>query len=557
MKPRAASLQLLWLGLLSAVFGLAVSQDNSEYFVEVRDGRFQVGCTPFYVSGWNQWEAVEAAAGAPKLSGASIPEGMTGPELVRKMIERGSEIGFNAMRIFAFTVNPQYALQTKPGVYSEAAFKGLDYILDEASKNNIRLILAMTSNWTPVGGLPQYLEWAGKTDPVDFYTDPEIKQMYKDFVKTLLTRVNTINGRTYLDDPTIMAIDLFNEPRCENCSDAIIADWYAEMADYVRSIDPNHMITTGEEGLYGCCKNPGNPGVQWSEWAAEVGQDFVKDHESENITFATMHFWPDNWQAVSEQFQQDFLQTRMQDAEQVLKKPVLLEEWGKWVNVSAGATHEERDAVMARMYRDIKQYMSQPNSPLMGSMFWQWYWEGQMAAVTERSAGGNGGLFGIYESDPAFDLIKENVQFIQSLNTPIEGCDISTAKKATIPKVENCSSTWVDGEPGTGFEGPTCNIPINECVRGTDTCDPNAACLDTETGYTCKCYYGYSGDGHTCTLDESKLTSLEKVYFTTPKAVSCRDAVPVNWPEYAPGFVYDPMDSYKVCCLCLFLFMLQ
>ena len=30
------------------------------------------------------------------------------------------------------------------------------------------------------------------------------------------------------------------------------------------------------------------------------------------------------------------------------------------------------------------------------------------------------------------------------------------------------------------FEGPTCNIDINECVRGTDTCAANAACINTQ-----------------------------------------------------------------------------
>ena len=40
-----------------------------------------VGCKKFYVSGWNQWEVVEAAAGALELFGASLPEGKTGPQV--------------------------------------------------------------------------------------------------------------------------------------------------------------------------------------------------------------------------------------------------------------------------------------------------------------------------------------------------------------------------------------------------------------------------------------------------------------------------------------------
>ena len=32
-----------------------------------------------------------------------------------------------------------------------------------------------------------------------------------------------------------------------------------------------------------------------SNWAGEEGQDFIADHNSSNIDFATIHCWPDNW----------------------------------------------------------------------------------------------------------------------------------------------------------------------------------------------------------------------------------------------------------------------
>jgi mannan endo-1,4-beta-mannosidase len=81
----------------------------------------------------------------------------------------------------------------------------------------LQLILAFTSNWTPTGGIPEYLKWAGATSPLQFYTEAPIKDMYKAFVQTVIARVNTINGRTYRDDPTIMAWNLINEPRCKGC----------------------------------------------------------------------------------------------------------------------------------------------------------------------------------------------------------------------------------------------------------------------------------------------------------------------------------------------------
>ena len=47
----------------------------------------------------------------------------------------------------------------------------------------------------------------------DFYTDYTIRQLYKDHLRTYVNRVNSVNNRTYSEDPTIYAWDLLNEPR--------------------------------------------------------------------------------------------------------------------------------------------------------------------------------------------------------------------------------------------------------------------------------------------------------------------------------------------------------
>ena len=82
--------------------------------------------------------------------------------------------------------------------------------------------------------------------------------MYKNNAKFLINRVNAINGRSYKEDPTIIAWNLINEPRCEtwlkpanNDCPARIQAWIEEMATFVRKEDPNHMITIGSEGFYG------------------------------------------------------------------------------------------------------------------------------------------------------------------------------------------------------------------------------------------------------------------------------------------------------------------
>jgi hypothetical protein len=49
---------------------------------------------------------------------------------------------------------------------------------------------------------------------------------------------------------------------------------------------------------------------------------------------------------------------------------------------------------------------------------------------------------------------------------------------------------------------------IDECTAGTDLCDTNSQCTDTDGSYTCSCVSGYTGDGITCTdIDECFIKS--------------------------------------------------
>ncbi len=42
---------------------------------------------------------------------------------------------------------------------------------------------------------------------------------------------------------------------------------------------------------------------------------------------------------------------------------------------------------------------------------------------------------------------------------------------------------------------------VDECALGTDTCDANATCTDTDGSYSCACKPGFIGDGSSCTPD--------------------------------------------------------
>ena len=71
-----------------------------------------------------RWEMVECAAGAPELSGATLPQGMTGPELLRQQMDAAASHNLTVMRFWVPGVSPAYALQTSPSVYNEGMLKG-------------------------------------------------------------------------------------------------------------------------------------------------------------------------------------------------------------------------------------------------------------------------------------------------------------------------------------------------------------------------------------------------------------------------------------------------
>ena len=63
--------------------------------------------------------------------------------------------------------------------------------------------------------------------------------------------MNCFNGKIYKDDPTIFAWELANEPRAEgDQSGNILNEWITEMSAYIKSIDDNHLVTTGVIGFY-------------------------------------------------------------------------------------------------------------------------------------------------------------------------------------------------------------------------------------------------------------------------------------------------------------------
>ena len=61
--------------------------------------------------------------------------------------------------------------------------------------------------------------------------------------------------------------------------------------------------------------------------------------------------------------------------------------------------------------------------------------------------------------------------------------------------VDGINSYTCSCKPGHFRLTATTCIEVNECLSGISNCDDNAACTNTNSGYTCTCNEGYSGNG--------------------------------------------------------------
>ncbi|KAK9838655.1 hypothetical protein WJX74_000745 [Apatococcus lobatus] len=391
MGPKARQAYLL-ASLLAVTFPAGLHA--SAGFIRAHGGKFvDEECKPFLASGVNTWELMEVAAGAVESKKVQLSNGQE-TDVVQWTLATAAANSLTVMRMFAHGVHPDFPLQIAPGEYNEKAFKALDYILDEASKLGIRVIMTLGDNWVGADSKPIYSSWSisaeESEDPDAFFSDPKCKQDYKNHIKKMVNRKNTRNKRLYKDDPTIFAWDLMNEPRCDcfpeefpppeymtscrpECAHKLQA-WVAEMSSYLKAQDPKHMVTVGEEGFWGpgAKREHANPG---NGWASLTGQNFTANMNLPTIDFAAVHLWPDNWEHWDLAFLDTWILEHAADA-RAMGKPFMIEEFGKQVHMETPVAQANLTSVRTPFYRKVyKAYMDSiaaGDDLVSGLVFWQW-----------------------------------------------------------------------------------------------------------------------------------------------------------------------------------------
>jgi mannan endo-1,4-beta-mannosidase len=245
-------------------------------------------------------------------------------------LEIGNQDGSNSIQGKSDGVYFQYWNGTEPA-YNDGVdgLQRLDYAVWKAGQLGIRLVIPFVNNWNAFGGMDQYVRWRGGNFHDDFYTDPLIRQWFKNWISHLLNRVNPLTGLAYKDDPTIMMWELANEPRClsagayprsPNCNTQTLINWAAEMSAYVKSVDNKHLVSVGDEGFY-CI--PG--ATDWTENCGE-GVDTLAFARLPTIDVMSFHLYPDHW-GKDAAWGTQWIQRHFADA-RALRKPAMLGEYG-------------------------------------------------------------------------------------------------------------------------------------------------------------------------------------------------------------------------------------
>ncbi len=353
------------LGLLVFLFVLSAMpvQGQQDYnpsiqdvdgFVSVNGTRFYLYGEPFYFSGTNNyylfyrpWNQVE------------------------EVLDDAKAMDLRVLRTWGFCDGmwkEGHSFQPEPGVYDESGVQRLDRLIKEAGDRGIKLMIALVNNWGDFGGMCQYARWCNETIPDynlcsphagpgtagsrahdAFYTNNCTRELYKNYIAYFLNRTNSITGVKYKDDPAIFAWQLANEPRARSDpSGQTLYNWISEMSSYIKIIDQNHLVTTGEDGFY---KNKSNE----YGYAGYDGQDFISHHQIPSIDFASLNMYPWNSYYTYENMLK-WIEEHAVDANTIIRKPVTLNEFG----VKGGL----RDEWMSGFYKKIEDVN------LNGDLFW-------------------------------------------------------------------------------------------------------------------------------------------------------------------------------------------
>lgn len=418
----------LFLGsLLLLLLGACSNKPMKSSFVEVNnEGQFIRNGKPYYYVGANFWYG--AILGSEGEGGNR--------ERLHKELDFLKSIGVNNLRVLVgadgengVKTRVEPSLQVAPGVYNDTILAGLDYFMNELRKRDMTAVLYLNNSWEWSGGYSMYLQWSGHGKAVvpavdgwpaymeyvkQFQQSDSAKALFTNYVRDIITRTNRYNKIKYVDDPALMSWQIGNEPRAfSDENKEPFARWMADVAALIKSLDPNHLVSSGSEGLWG--------------YEEDISL-YEKIHADSNIDYLNIHIWPYNWRWVKADSLTELLPQAKQNTKKYVdehmvvakkyRKPLVLEEFGfprDGFKFSKETSTTARDEYYRFVFDLIRQ--DRENGGLFaGCNFWAWggfaeqnpdhvYWE-KGDDYTGDPAQEQQGLNSVFATDTTIEIIK-------------------------------------------------------------------------------------------------------------------------------------------------------
>ena len=427
--------QFLLLTVLLFLLGACAPKPAEHSFIKVNaDGQFVRDGKPYYFVGTNFWYG--AILGSEGEGGNR--------ERLHKELDFLKSIGINNLRVLVgadgengIKTRVEPSLQVAPGVYNDTILAGLDYFMNELRERDMTAVLYLNNSWEWSGGYSVYLQWSGHGDAVvpavdgwpaymeyvkQFPQSDSAKALFANHVNYIVSRTNRYNQIKYVDDPTIMSWQIGNEPRAfSDENKEPFARWMADVAAQIKSLDPNHMVSSGSEGSWGC----------------EMDMNlFEKIHADPNINYLNIHIWPYNWSWVKADSLKELLPRAKENTKKYIddhmviarkySKPIVLEEFGfprDGFSFSKEAPTTARDEYYRYVFDLIRQDR-ESGRLFAGSNFWAWggfagqnpdhvFWE-KGDDYTGDPAQEQQGLNSVFATDSTIEIIKAENRKLQN-----------------------------------------------------------------------------------------------------------------------------------------------
>ena len=365
------------------LIALIVQIYATDTFVTTDGTVFYRNGKPYYYMGTNFWYGFNLAH--------------SDPDHLERELASLKAMGITNLRIMAnsqgasdvpFTMHPSME-PDNTGNLNEDLLKGLDKFLAKMKEYGMTAVVPLNNFWFWSGGFAEYVKmfcnggdvpyplepyctsgncWDIFADYAKkFYTCDRAQEQYKAFFDNLAERTNTVTNVKYKDDPTIMAWQLANEPWPVDLGETYTT-WVKNSVEHIKSIDKNHLVSVGIEGL---------------------NSDKDYERNSQYPDYLTCHVWVQNWGwydphddttfESAKKKAEDYIDEHLEIIKR-LNKPFVVEEFGmsrKSNSLDPMSTTPHKDEYYGLIFEHV--YNMALSKLASGVNFWAWGGEGRPA----------------------------------------------------------------------------------------------------------------------------------------------------------------------------------